>query len=112
MRTASSVPGRLLCLLAFAVLGLASPLAAQQRSVLAPAPDWGELERFQETLTREEFQRLLDEVYAPGGAAKSYIEVRPGEAVILTQLRPPAKWTLRFARDAASRKPVPRFWKA
>ncbi len=105
---------RLLLRLAFlTTLTICSPahLPAQQRSVLAPAPEWAELERFQETITRAEFQRLLDEVYAPGGAAKDFIEVREGEAVIVTQLRPPSKWTLRFARSDGLRQPVPRFWK-
>lgn len=98
-------------LLAIAAACLPLSLPAQQLSVLAPAPDWTELERFQETITRAEFQRLLEEVYAPGGAAQGIIELRDSEAVIKTQLRLPATWTLRFAPDASSRKPIPRFWK-
>ena len=41
----------------------------QMVSPLAKAPHWQELERFQETMTREEFVQLLDGVYAPRQAA-------------------------------------------
>lgn len=86
-------------------------LHAQRLSALTPAPDWSQLEAFQETITREEFVRLLDQVYAPGGAAKGMIDVEVEHAVIKTALVPVAELRLRFARDAASTKAVPRFWR-
>ena len=46
---------------------------AQRLSVLAERPDWTRLEAFQGTITREEFTRLLDQVYAPGGAAMGLV---------------------------------------
>ena len=48
---------------------------AQRLSPLAPVPDWSELEAFQETITRAEFTRLLDEIYAPQQAAAGLVEI-------------------------------------
>jgi N-acetylmuramoyl-L-alanine amidase len=84
---------------------------AQRLSTLAPPPDWSQLEAFQETITREEFVQLLDRVYAPGGAAKGMVDVDAEGAVIKTALTPPADFRLRFAKDAASAKSQPRFWR-
>ena len=83
---------------------------AQRLTPLAPAPDWTRLEAFQETMTQEEFRRLLDTVYAPGGAAAGMIEVRESDAVIFTTLNPPRQFVLRFAKDAAAAKAPPRPW--
>jgi N-acetylmuramoyl-L-alanine amidase len=84
---------------------------AQRLSALAERPDWSQLEAFQETITRDEFQRLLNQVYAPNGAAKGIVDIEPDGAVIKTALTPPANWRLRFAPDAASEKAPPRFWR-
>jgi N-acetylmuramoyl-L-alanine amidase len=84
---------------------------AQRLSALAPQPDWSQLERFQESITHDEFVRLLDRVYAPNGAAKGVIDVQPDAAVIKTTLTPPTEFRLRFAKDAASVKVAPRFWR-
>src|SRR4051812_1675797 len=88
-----------------------APAPAQRLSSLASAPDWSKLEAFQETITREEFVELLDHVYAPGGAAKGMVDAEADSAVIKTQLTPVADFRLRFAKDAASAKAVPRFWR-
>ncbi len=93
------------------LLGLAGAADAQQRSPLAPAPNWADLEPFQETITREEFVRLLDNVYPPGGAAQKYIQVHPDSATIKTSLNPEQLWTLRFAPNTLAAKPVPRSWR-
>lgn len=85
---------------------------AQRLSPLTSAPDWTRLEAFHGTITRAEFQRLLDTVYAPGGAAVGMIEVRENEAVIFKTLTPPEPFTLRFAKDAVSAKAPPRAWRA
>ena len=85
--------------------------AAQELSALAPKPNWAELEPYQQTITREDFTRLLAEVYAPNDAAREVIEIGPDAAQIKTSLNPPATWSLRFAGTAAEAKPAPRFWK-
>lgn len=102
------LPLAILCLWLF-VSGAAP---AQRLSPLAPAPDWSRLEVFQETITREDFVRLLEQVYAPAGAAKGIIDVLENEAVIKTTLTPPAEFRLRFAKDAAAAKAAPRYWRA
>ncbi len=84
---------------------------AQRLSPLAQTPDWSQLEAFQETITREEFVRLLDQVYAPGDAAKGMVDAEAEHAVIKTTLTPVADFRLRFAKDTASAKPAPRFWR-
>jgi hypothetical protein len=84
---------------------------AQRLSALAPRPDWSQLEAYQETITRDEFEKLLNEVYAPNGASKGFIEIQPDAAEIKTTLTPPAAWRLRFAPDTASAKAPPRFWR-
>jgi N-acetylmuramoyl-L-alanine amidase len=62
-------------------------------------------------MTRAEFMRLLDTVYAPGGAAAGMIEVREDCAVVFKALAPPESFTLRFANDGAAAKAGPRFWR-
>ena len=84
---------------------------AQRLSPLAPKPDWRQLEAYQETITHDEFVQLLEQVFAPGGAAGEYIEISPEAASIKTQLTPPETWMLRFAKDAATEKRAPRFWR-
>jgi hypothetical protein len=92
------------------LLGI-SAAEAQRISALAGQPDWTQLEAFQETITREEFARLLDHVYAPVGAAKGLVDVEADAAVIKTALTPPAEFRLRFAKDGASVKAAPRYWR-
>ncbi len=95
---------------ALALLGAASLFGAEaaEVSTLAPQPDWAVLDRYHETITKAEFQRLLDTVYAPGGRAKGAIEVRGNEAVVRDPKSGKVEFRLRFASGAA--KPVPRFW--
>jgi N-acetylmuramoyl-L-alanine amidase len=98
-------------LFALVLLFAVAPLYAQRLSPLAPKPDWSQLETFQESITHDEFVRLLDHVYAPGGAAKGVIDVEPDAAVIKMTLTPPTDFHLRFAKDAASVTSAPRFWR-
>ena len=94
-----------------ALAALTFSAAAQRLSALGEKPDWTRLEAFQETITREEFARLLDTVYAPGGAARGMVDLEEDAAVIKTTLTPAAEFRLRFAKDAAAAKAVPRAWR-
>jgi N-acetylmuramoyl-L-alanine amidase len=98
-------------ILACLFLSLCVPVIAQRLSPLAPAPDWKELEEFQETITRAEFASLLDTVYAPDDAARGLITVGETAAIIRTSLRPAAEVQIRFAANAASATPPPRYWR-
>ncbi len=83
---------------------LAAAAGAQNLSPLAPAPDWSRLDAFQETITREDFTRLLQTVYAPDGAP---IRIQPNSALIKTGAS--GQYELRFA---ATPKPPPRYWRS
>jgi len=64
--------------LAWAALGLvlSAPLAgAGQLSPLAPIPNWPALESYQRTITRQEFARLIDQVYSIDGAFWNYADI-------------------------------------
>ena len=65
----SAVAGKIVFLL-IGCLGLGDPrpLQAQHLSPLASKPDWSMLDRYQETISRDDFLRLLDTVHAPGNA--------------------------------------------
>ena len=78
-------------------------------SPLAPRPDWSRLDACQETITRAEFQSLLDRVYAPGGAWAAVISLTNKEATIRAGTGR-AEYRLRFAPSAASAHGVPAYW--
>ena len=92
--------------LAFHLLALASGAFGQGLTSLGSAPDWSGLDAYQETITAREFQRLLDEIYAPDDAYADWIQVFPGHARIQTG---DAVYRLRFVEKAA-RKPIERYW--
>jgi hypothetical protein len=92
--------------LSLLLLLCASSAFAQRLSPLAQAPRWPELDGFQETMTQAEFTRLLEEVYAPGGAAKEFIAIEESSATITTTLTPPGTYTLRFAPPGQEKWPV------
>jgi hypothetical protein len=80
----------------------------EQLAPLSSAPDWRDLDAFQQTITHDEFRSLLEEVYAPG------LDLRPWFAIEPTQVRIAegnGNWfTLRFANDSAAHV-VPRYWR-
>jgi hypothetical protein len=100
-----------LCLLT-ALLLSTSPARAQRLSPLAGPPDWSQLEACQETMTHDDFQRLLEHVYAPAGAANGVIDVQADAAIIKMTLTPPTEFRLRFAKDAAAAKAAPKYWRS
>lgn len=83
---------------------------AAQLSPLAKAPDWAELEQFQESITRERFLDLLNRVYAPNDAAAAFIQVDKDAALIRKRSDSPELFVLRFAQPGQEKRP-PRFWK-
>lgn len=83
---------------------------AQRLSRLAPEPDWGRLEAYQGSITREDFVWLLEKVYSPDGAWRRWIEVAPERALITTK-EGRAPWELRFAGSADGAARVPRYWR-
>jgi len=93
--------------LALLVLSLAAH--AQKLTPLASRPDWTSLNKFQSTITKEEFTRLLTQVYAPRGAWEGMFTIADDHATVVTgENQPPFR--LDFAPDVASAKPIPRYW--
>ncbi|MGC3990717.1 MAG: N-acetylmuramoyl-L-alanine amidase [Chthoniobacteraceae bacterium] len=80
----------------------------QHLSPLSPKPDWSQLNAYQQTITRTEFTRLLDQVYAPDGAWHDTIRITDDTAFIKTGGM--LSYKLRFATSEAGAKPVPRYW--
>ena len=84
--------------------------AADDVSVLGTRPNWKILERYQETITHDEFAHLVYGVYCTHGFAPDLIEVNGEKARILMNRASQEFFVLRFAKNDASRNPVPRLW--
>ena len=98
---------REICFILFA-MGLGSqPLAAREPlTPLSSPPDWDVLQKFQGTITHDQFLHLLNDVYAVGGTAQKWITVAPDYAEIQTSEKHRLK--LKFAKDRP--KPIPKYW--
>ena len=91
------------------LLLLANFASAQKLTPLATPPDWSSLDRFQQTITKDEFVRLLTQVYAPRDAWQEYFTIADDHATVVT-VPGQTPFRLDFAGDQASLKPVPRYW--
>ena len=87
----------------------AEPASPPALSALGEMPDWSALETFQETITREDFERLLTTVFAGGGAWREFIEIDDAAARIRTDGA--AAFELRFAAPGSAAT-APRQWKS
>jgi N-acetylmuramoyl-L-alanine amidase len=95
-------------------LSLLCPLAlhgADNISVLGSKPRWDVLEHYQQTITRDEFAHLVNDVYCTHGFAPDLIEINDNTAQILINREAQKFFILRFAGDEGDRKPVPRLWR-
>jgi len=98
-------------LLTFCFFSLAlTDRAADNLGVLGRRPKWSVLEHYQETITRDEFADLINDVYCTHGFAPDLIEINSDTARILTNRQSQSVFTLRFAKNDTSRNPVPRLW--
>ncbi len=87
------------------------PVELPALSLLAPPPDWSALEVFQETITRDEFERLLTTIFTTGEAWREFIEIDETGARIMTGNPSPDEFFhLRFAATTDG-KPTPRDWR-
>ena len=85
--------------------------AAENISPLGKSPDWASLEKFQETITRDDFARLLETVYCSHGVGENVIRIEPEVAHILIDKDEQKFFALRFAQDAAGTKSLARSWR-
>ena len=85
--------------------------AGDNVSVLAAKPKWGVLEKYQETITHDDFAHLINDVYCTHGFAEDLLKIDDQSAQIMKSRDGQSFFTLRFARDETARKPVPRLWR-
>jgi len=98
--------------LLFLLLAFAPTLpAADNVSVLGSHPRWSVLENYQETITRDEFGQLINDVYCTHGFAPDLIEINEKTARILMNRETQKFFRLRFAEKDDGRKSVPRLWR-
>jgi len=96
-----------ICLSIFPVTGK----AADNLGILGAPPRWSVLEKYQETITHDEFSRLVQDVYCTHGFGPDLIEINDKTARILVNRKAQKFFTLRFAENDAARKPVPHLWR-
>jgi N-acetylmuramoyl-L-alanine amidase len=89
----------------FAVAAVA---LAANLSPLATEPNWKTLDQYKGTVTREDFVRLLQNVYATRGY-DDLIRIGNDDAEIVTDREKNSTFTLRFARENAGKPP--RYWR-
>src|SRR2546421_2905338 len=94
-------------LLLFALFNLGQ-LRAAEISPLADKPRWPTLERYQETITRDDFTRLLQNVYATRGY-DDLIQINDDSARIVEDAAAHKFFTLRFAKETPRKLPSP-YW--
>jgi hypothetical protein len=83
-------------------------MPAEQLTPLSSAPDWKILDSFQQTITYDEFTRLLVKVYARGVDITPWFVMEPSQVRIA---QGDGNWfTLKFSNGSTTR-PVPRYWR-
>src|SRR5436190_867945 len=85
---------------------------ADNLGILGSHPKWAVLEKYQETITHDEFTRLIQDVYCTHGFAQDLIEINENTARILMNRKAQKFFTLQFAENDASCNPVPHLWRA
>lgn len=95
-------------LLFFYLLAAGSLCAGPRLTPLATAPDWKQLDFYQQTITRAEFVRLINEVYSPDGGFWKYCQLTDDHVLIFSDtLKLQPLLSLIFAPDNASARPRP-----
>ncbi len=84
--------------------------AADNLGILGAHPKWNVLEKYQETITHDDFARLIQTVYCTHGFAPDLIMINDRSARILTDRTEQIFFTLHFAKDEASCSHIPRLW--
>ena len=88
-----------------------SAIAADNLGILGSKPKWDVLEHYQRTITRDEFARLLNDVYCTHGIPNDLIKIDDESAQIVTNRDPLNVFTLEFAPDENSKAKIPRLWR-
>lgn len=99
--------GRFLALLVFAETANAAP----NISTLGRTPDWSTLEKYQETMTHDDFVCALEEVYCTRGVSADLIQVNADDARFMIDKDEKSWFTLRFSKEPKSSATIPRGWR-
>ena len=83
------------------------PEGGTDLSVMGKAPDWNELDAYQGSITRSDFEYLLSTIYTARDGWKEWIAIRDEKAQIVTH---EATYDLVFAETNRNR-PKARYWK-
>ncbi|HVF72876.1 MAG TPA: hypothetical protein VM940_14835 [Chthoniobacterales bacterium] len=89
----------------------AAPGADRLSNPLADSPKWKTLEKFQRTITHDDFEKLLRGVYCTRGLSEDLIRVDPDGACILMDRDAQTWFRLRFAKSEKSRRPATHSWR-
>jgi len=98
-------------LIVFLSIFPAGSRAGDNLGILGANPRWNVLEKYQGTITHDEFSRLIQDVYCTHGFGPDLIEINDKTARVLTNREPQKFFTMRFAENDTARKPVPRLWR-
>jgi len=82
--------------------------AADNLGVLGSHPRWDVLEQYQETISHDDFARLIQNVYCTHGFASDLIVISDDSARILKNRESQSFFTLRFAKNEPGH--IPRLW--
>ena len=74
---------------------------------LADPPNWKSLQKFQKTITHDEFDRLFRGVYCTHGISDELIRIDEKVACILMDRDAQSWFTLRFAASEAKAEKIP-----
>src|SRR5437762_11715379 len=86
--------------------------AGANLSTLGRPPDWSELQKYQATITHDEFVHLLNDVYCPYGYNPDLIQIEPEAVQILTESGTQNHFVLHFAKSDPDRLPLTHWWSA
>ena len=93
------------CILFLFALFNLGRLGAAEISPLADKPRWPTLDRYQETITRDDFTRLLQNVYATRGY-DDLIQIGDDSARIVEDVAAQKIFTLRFTKGTPPKLPA------
>ena len=93
-------------------LGTLSSFAVDLLSTpLADPPKWKLLEKYQRTITHDDFEQLMREVYCSHGISDDFLRIERDFACILMDQNAQTWFTLRFARDERRRRAASGGWR-
>jgi hypothetical protein len=100
------------CVTGLTLAFLSLPARAGQLSPLAPTPNWSSLDGYQRTISRQEFTRLINQVYSIDGAFWDYADINDKRLILYSDTgKKQPIFTLNFAGSESSVAPRPYSYK-